>query len=98
MICSPKRAQVFTRDLEQTWLRPPTPSPAPPVPVGSNFDVQGHFDVEQILVLPKLSCHLPLGVPQLTVKLLDGFLSADRAIMEGTHGTVPRSRGTQKHL
>lgn len=96
MIFSPKRAQVLTRDLEQTWLRPLCSSPCPPVPVGSNFDVQGHFDVEQVLVLPELSCHLPLGVPQLAVKLLDGFLWAHRAIMVGG-GHTAQSPGAGGH-
>jgi len=66
-----------------------TPIPfANPIPIGSNFNIQGHFDVKQILVLAELSCHLPLGVSQLIVKLLDGFLQQTESLgaMQGGKG------------
>lgn len=75
----------------QHWGLAKTCTPIPfanPIPIGSNFNVQGHFDVEQILVLTELSCHLPLGVSQLIVKLLDGFLQQTESLsaMQGGKG------------
>lgn len=75
----------------QHWGLAKTCTPVPfanPIPIGSNFNVQGHFDVEQILVFAELSCHLPLGVSQLIVKLLDGFLQQTESLgaMQGAKG------------
>ena len=48
--------------------------PWPTSPVSSDLNIQSHLDIEQVLVLSELGCHFPLGVPQLGVQLLDGFL------------------------
>lgn len=38
-------------------------------PVGCYFDVQGHLDIEQVLVLSQVLGHLALQVPQLGVQM-----------------------------
>lgn len=47
------------------------------VPVGCNLDVESHFDIEQVLVLPKVTCHLTLGVPQVVLQLPNAILRKD---------------------
>ena len=52
--------------------RPTGPSPAllalQQLPVGGDLDVQGHLDVEKLLVLSQVSRHLLLELPQLLLK------------------------------
>lgn len=44
------------------------------VPVSCNLNVKGHFDIEQVLVLPEVARHLVLGVPQVTLQLPNAVL------------------------
>lgn len=43
-------------------------------PVGCYLDVQGHLDIEQVLVLSQVLGHLALQVPQLGVQMAYGVL------------------------
>lgn len=43
-------------------------------PVSRNLNIQGHLDVKQVLILSELRGHLPLGISQLTVQLLNSIL------------------------
>lgn len=59
-----------------TAVRRTAPGPVcrKPVPVSCNLDVQGHLDVEEILVLSQMTGHFPLRSPKLIFQLLDGVL------------------------
>lgn len=46
-------------------------------PVSSDLNIQGHFDVQQVLVLTQMTGHLTLGAAEGRLKLLDGLLQAD---------------------
>ena len=59
------------RRLFFCWVCPLIPS----APVGSDLYVQGHLDIEQVLILSQVLSHLPLQVPQLRVQVADGVLS-----------------------
>jgi len=41
----------------------------PFIPVSSNFYVKSHLDIQQVLVLPKVTGHLTLSAPQLILQL-----------------------------
>ena len=43
-------------------------------PVGSDLYVQGHLDIEQILILSQVLGHLALQVPQLSIQVANGVL------------------------
>lgn len=45
-----------------------------PAPVGSYLDIQGHLDIEEVLVLPQVLSHLTLQVPQLSIQVANGIL------------------------
>lgn len=45
-----------------------------PAPVGSNLYVQGHLDIEQVLIFPEMLGHLTLQVPQLTIQMANSVL------------------------
>ena len=47
------------------------------VPVSCYLNVKSHFDIEQVLVFPKVACHLTLGVPQIVLQLPDAILKSD---------------------
>lgn len=43
-------------------------------PVGSYLYVQGHLDVEQVLILSQVLGHLTLQVPQLSIQVANSVL------------------------
>lgn len=43
-------------------------------PVGSYLYIQGHLDIEQVLILSQVLSHFTLQVPQLSVHVADGLL------------------------
>ncbi len=47
-------------------------------PVCSNLNVQGHFDIEQVLVLAEVTSHLPFGALELIVQLVNCLLKTNR--------------------
>lgn len=49
------------------------------VPVSCYLNVKSHFDIEQVLVFPKVACHLTLGVPQIILQLPNAVLKSDIA-------------------
>lgn len=64
-----------TQDLAPRKNTRATPkAPWPTSPVSGNLNIQSHLDIEQVLIFSELGSHLPLGVPQLGVQLLDSFL------------------------
>lgn len=48
------------------------------LPVGSYLDIQGHLDVQQVLVLPQVPGHLGFGVAQVILQLPDGVLQGGK--------------------
>ena len=47
------------------------------IPVSGNLNIKSHFDIEQVLVFPKVASHLTLGVPQIILQLPDAILKSD---------------------
>lgn len=47
------------------------------IPVSCYLNIKSHFDIEQVLVFPKVACHLTLGVPQIILQLPDAILKSD---------------------
>lgn len=45
-----------------------------PAPVGSYLNVQGHLDIEQVLILSQVLGHLTLQVPQLGIQVANSVL------------------------
>lgn len=43
-------------------------------PVGSYLYVQGHLDIEQVLILSQVLGHLSLQVPQLSIQVANSVL------------------------
>lgn len=44
------------------------------VPVGINFSIQCHFDIEKVLVLPQMTAHVKFSIFQLEFQLSDCVL------------------------
>lgn len=51
-------------------------------PVSCNLDIESHLDIEKILVLPEMTCHLTLGGPQVVLKLCHAVLQKSTATWE----------------
>lgn len=47
------------------------------IPVSGYLNIKSHFDIEQILIFPKVAGHLTLGVPQVIFQLPDAILKSD---------------------
>ena len=47
------------------------------VPVSCYLNVKSHFDIEQVLVFPKVASHLTLGVPQIILQLPNVILKSN---------------------
>lgn len=45
-----------------------------PAPVGSYLNVQGHLDIEQVLILSQVLGHLTLHIPQLSIQVANSVL------------------------
>lgn len=44
------------------------------LPVCSNLNVQGHLDIEQVLVLTQVTSHFPFGALEFIIQLVNCFL------------------------
>lgn len=49
------------------------------IPVCSNLNVQGHLDIEEVLVLTQVTSHLPFGALELIIQLVNCLLRKHRA-------------------
>ena len=47
------------------------------IPVSCYLNVKSHFDIEQVLVFPKVAGHLTLGVPQIILQLPNIILKSN---------------------
>lgn len=47
------------------------------IPVSCYLNIQSHFDIQQVLVFPKVARHLTLGVPQVILQLPNAILKSD---------------------
>lgn len=47
---------------------------SPEIPVCCNFNVQGHLNIQQVLILPKVTRHLVLCTSKLIFKMPNRFL------------------------
>lgn len=47
---------------------------SPTIPIGCNFDVQGHFHIEQVLIFLQVPSHLTLCGSQLVLQFVDCIL------------------------
>lgn len=63
---------VMSQVTTSAWVSMPLE-----VPVSCYLNVESHFDIEQVLVFPKVTCHLTLGVPQVILQLPNAILKSD---------------------
>lgn len=50
------------------------------VPVRSDFYIQSHLDVEEVLIFAQMTSHFPLCAPKLIFQLLDGVLKQTQRV------------------
>lgn len=69
------------------------------IPVCSNLNVQGHLDIEEVLVLAQVTSHLPLGALELIIQLVNCLLGKHRAKTKHARlSTLKITRRTELHF